>query len=167
MRKLFALAVMCACAAIAQDRYVVSGAATIGASDYTVTIRQPASGGKRMEVETVAVQSVGGEITAALERDCTGVTTTTPLSIVAVNPETTPVAGAAQQAYANSAATGCTPLNDFGATHKGWKIGDRALLPIPAQGTFKEGSGVTRNINLRLTGNGYVALYQIIVRISR
>lgn len=166
MRKLFALWAFCALSAIAQDRYVMSGAASLGASDYTITVRQPATGGKRLEVEQVTVQAVGGEVTAAIERDCTSVTTTTPLAIVAVNAESAPSAGPRFEAYANSAASNCTSFNNFGA-EKGWKIGDRAMLPIPSQGTFKEGSGNTRNITLRLSGNGFVALYQIIVRTSR
>lgn len=168
MRKILAMAVLCAAPLLAQtDRYVISGSASLTASDYTITIRQPATGGKRVEVESITVQAIGGEITAAVERDCSTVTTTSAVTPVAVNAESAPQAGPKFEAYKNSAASSCAGSFNAFTPEKGWRIPDRGLLPIPSQGTFKEGSGNTRNINLRLTGNGYTALYQIIVRESR
>lgn len=171
MRPLIALIFLClfsVSSVLAQqiDRYTISGYASLGASDYTVTIRQPATGGKRLEIESIVVQAIGGEITAAVERDCSTVTTTSAITPVAVNAETAPAAGNKFQAYKDSAASSCTSFNDF-TPEKGWHIPDRAMLAIPAQGTFKEGSGVTKNINLRLAGSGYVAIYQILLREAR
>jgi hypothetical protein len=165
MRTFFALLVLCACA-FGQDRYIMSGAATIGASDYTITIRQPASGGKRLEVEQITVQAVGGEVTVATERDCSTVTTSTVVVPVAANAETAPAAGPWFNVYANSGASTCSSFTDFSA-QKGWKVPDKAMIAIPSYGLYKEGSGVNRNINVRLSGNGFVALWQVIVRASR
>lgn len=162
---LFAMAVVCL-PMLAQDRYIMSGSASIGASDYTITIRQPATGGKRFEVKQITVQAVGGEITVATERDCTTVTTSTPVTAIAANSETAPADPPVWSAYANSAASTCSSFTDFGGD-KGWKIPDKAMLPIPSAGLYKEGSGVTKNINIRLTGNGNKALWQIIVEAAR
>jgi hypothetical protein len=168
MRNLIALLALCALSAFGQtDRYFVSGVATLAASDYTITIAQPDENGRRFELETVVVQASGGEITVSLERDCSTVTVTTPVSIVVVNPESTPPGGARFKAYANSAAASCTSFSNFSA-EKGWKIPNKSMITLPGSGLYKEGSGLSKNLTIRLSGTaGYLALWQIAIKETR
>jgi hypothetical protein len=158
------LALLFVCAAYGQDRFIISGAPTLGASDYTITIVSPQ--GKRLEIESFVVQAVGGEVTAATERDCSSVTTSTPLTPVAANSESATAIGTRMAVYANSAASSCSSFASF-STEKGWKVPNNTLLNIPALGLYKESADAGKNINLRLSGNGFTALYQIIVRVAR
>jgi hypothetical protein len=168
MKRFIASLLFVCASAYAQDRYILSGAATIGASDYTITIRQPASDGKRVEIESITVQAVGGEVTVAVERNCSSVTTSSAATVRVVNPDTAPSPQPANkfQAYLNSGASGCSTFNDFDS-QKGWKVPDRAMLPIPSLGTFIQGDGTAKNITIRLSGDGFIALWQIIVRENR
>lgn len=127
------------------DRYAIPLKVSLSGTSRTVTIVPLA--GKRIELETVSVQPTGTTdgITIQIERDCTSVTTTSPISRPAVNGQTAPSTGAKFTAYDNTAATGCTALSPD------WLIPDDALLPISGTGTFSTG-GTNRNINLRIAG---------------
>lgn len=153
------LILVCAASALAQiDRYIVSHSVALAGTTKVVTIQQPATGAKRVEIESITVQCVGADCPVLIDRDGSAATTTAALIVTALNPETAPAAGRKFLAYTDSNAGIGVALSPT------WTVPDKAIFPIPFTGTFKESSGTTKNINVRVGPATATANFQIVVR---
>ena len=145
LARAFGLAFLFLLAAFAQtDRYVIPLDINVS-GERTITIAQPATGGKRWELEEISMQIIGTGLALKLERDCSTVNTDTPIVPTSLNPETTSTAGPAVRVYDLSAASGCTRLSPA------WEIPANGFTPVPMLGVFKQGLGTSKNINIRLS----------------
>ena len=160
MRKLLAMAVLCASAAVGQDMFVVTATLSLSAAGRTISIVQGASGPKQIEFVSVTVQCEAAPCYLEIVKDGTIGTSTALTPVLLANTTITPKF----LAYSNATITGGSLVSPSG----GWKIPTDALLPIPFDSLTIDSSAAGKAYSARIvspfTGTARVS---IVVRQAR
>ena len=157
MRKLLVLVALCAIPAFAQfDRYAIIHESSVSSTSLVITIQQPATNAKRIEIESVSVQCEVNACNSQVFRD--GAPQTTGLiSTTSLNVDTAPAGGPKFSVYATSAlGFGAIPISP------NWRIPADGLLPLQWTGTFKEKTATSQTFSVRVgpfTGTARVQIY--------
>lgn len=161
MRKLFALAVLCASSALAQsDTFTVSYSATLAGATTALSIQLPDTGSYQVEVIDATAQC-SAACPIRLERNGAAAvangSTINAVAPAALNPETTP---AALQTTPNVNAFSGSGVPAGTVVSPVWTIPAGGILPLGG-GRVLTGSGGTTNYILRIPTSytGDVTLY--------
>lgn len=164
MRKLFALAVLCAASAFAQkDTFVVSYSATLAAAQTAVSIQLPTSGQQEAEIAEV---TVGCSAACPVRLEINGAASTANGSTInsiapqALNPESTPSALQTTpnfNAFSGSGIPSGTPITPT------WTIPAGAILPF-GSGRVLTGNGGAVNYIVRVP-SAYTGTIQIFISV--
>jgi hypothetical protein len=164
MRKLFALAVLCAASAFAQmDTFTVSYSATLSAAQTAVSIQLPTSGNHQAEIAEVTV-GCSAACPVRLEINGSAATangsTINSVSPQALNPESTP---SALQTTPNFNAFSGSGIPSGTAITPTWTIPAGAILPFGG-GRVITGAGGAKNYIVRVPTN-YTGDIQIFISV--